>query len=265
MASTLGCIGLDVSDTDDLVRFVERVAPTVRAVSGRVITISYIDASGARLTVGLREGDAVDMVPSFDAPLGARLSGLSILGEVATADVLEDGELLTRLVGDLEQRPVLLAATESGATSRDAHWPAAVVALGTEMEIHADATAFGSSDASILAQPETGREPHRWGPTSFVSYGLFGSGDTDPYAFLAGIVLDAETRTNQMSGQVFHVARVQTAGFTASICLAASEHPVAPLTGNVVAGRCYLVVDVPDLWSLGAPTPRRRRLFGRRR
>ena len=39
--------------------------------------------------------------------------------------------------------------------------------------------------------------------------------------------------------------------------------PVAPVAGNVLAGSCYLVVDVPTLWTVEPPRRKRRGLFGR--
>ena len=56
---------------------------------------------------------------------------------------------------------------------------------------------------------------------------------------------------------------MRTVGFEATVCLAASDHPTAPVAGNVLAGSCYLVVDVPTLWTVEPPRRKRRGLFGR--
>ena len=120
--------------------------------------------------------------------------------------------------------------------------------------------AFAASDASLLGTPEPGQDPTRFAAEAFVSYGLFGTGEEpEPTAFLAGTVLAAESRTHGVTGQVFHVARVRTVGFEATVCLPGSEHPVAPEPGSVVAGTCYLVVDVPSLWTVEPPRRKKRR------
>ena len=78
---------------------------------------------------------------------------------------------------------------------------------------------------------------------------------------LAGVVLAAETHTHEVTGQVFHTARVRTVGFEATVCLPGSEHAEPPAPGNVVAGSCYLVVDAPTLWTV--EPPRRKKRWGR--
>lgn len=258
MASTLACIGLAVDDLDTLN---EHLAAMGAQVAGRidgVESVRYDDPSGARVVVAVDpEGETLDLVPSYDARPGAFLARLGPLGSVVQADVVDKaGEVQTRLAVDLEQHRHL-----GGVVTGPVH--ASVLALGVEMSVHVDDTAFAASDASAVGTLEPGEEATRWGPESFLSYGLFGDGDPEPTAFLAGTVLDSDTQSHSVTGQVFHIARVRSAGFEATVCLAASEHPTRPVAGNVVAGSCYLVVDVPTLWTVEPPRRKRRGLFGR--
>ncbi|MDO9457787.1 hypothetical protein [Nocardioides sp.] len=257
MASTLACIGLDVGDLDTLNGYLAAMPSQVVGRVGGIESVRYYDPSGARVVVALdTAGETIDLVPSYDARAGALLADLGPLGPVVQADVVnDDREVATRLAVDLEQRRHLVGAV--GGPLRGS-----VVALGVEMTVHADADAFAGSDASVLSEPEPGEDPTRWAAESFVSYGLFtGDGDPEPTAFLAGTVLAAETHTHAVSGQVFHSARLRTVGFEATVCLPGSEHAAAPVPGNVVAGSCYLVVDVPTLWTV--EPPRRKRRWGR--
>ena len=73
-------------------------------------------------------------------------------------------------------------------------------------------------------------------------------------ALLAGVVLDAIERTNELTGQTFVAARVD-AGFNAVVCLCLAEHPKVPLAGQVVAGEVFFVASIP---SLEQPTGRSR-------
>jgi hypothetical protein len=257
MASTLACIGLDVDSLETLNLHLATMPSQVVGRIGGIESVRYADESGARVVVAVDgEGDTIDLVPSYDAQPGALLTAVGPLGPVVQADVVDDaGEVLTRLAVDLEQHRHLTGVVTSQAR-------ASVVALGLEMSVHADDAAFAASDASILGTPEPDEAPTRFAAESLVSYGLFrGTGDPEPTAFLAGTVLACETRTHGVTGQVFHAARVRTVGFEATVCLSGAEHPVAPAPGSVVAGTCYLVVDIPTLWSV--EPPRRKKRWGR--
>ena len=257
MASTLACIGLDVDSLDTLNQHLAAMDSTVAGRIDGIESVRYSDPSGARIVVAVDpEGDTIDLVPSYDARPGAVLAALGPLGPVVQADVVgADDAVATRIAADLEQHRHL-AGTVGGPLR------GAVVALGVEMTVHADAAAFAASDASVLGTPEAGEEPSRWATESFVSYGLFaGESAPEPTAFLSGTVVDAATMTNGATGQPFHVVRVATVGFEATVCLAGAEHADLPAPGNIVAGSCYLVVDVPTLWTL--EPPRRKRRWGR--
>lgn len=255
MSSNLGCIGLAVADHDELARLAAAVLPDAVFIGrgGRVDVLRWEDPSGARLILGLREQEIIDLLPSFAGRPGARLANIRPSGrEVVFADVIdEDGEQCTAMATELEQRRQLpdTSGLGDGLTS--------VVALGTDVSVHADADAFAASDASLLGSPDEAREPPahfvergwRWPPRvaaeSFFSYGVFASkGEPQAYARLAGTVVHAERRTVRQTGQGFTVARVRTTGFEVDLCMAATEHPHPPAPGSIIAGTVFLVASL---------------------
>jgi hypothetical protein len=230
VTSNLGCIGLAVDDVEEFADLLDRVIPTgtaARQENGSVL-YDWRDASGARLTVATdRAGDLDDVTPSYAGEPGVDLGGLVPLhGAVVAADVLVDGEAVTRVAVEvLPPGPV----PDSG---------------------RASLTAFGL-DVTLHALPEEHTE-------SLVCDALSGGDeDADPVARLAGVVLASRTATVEATGQTFHAVRVRCLGMELDVCLAADDHPSPPEPGGVVAGTVYLVADVER------PT-RRRRWLGRR-
>lgn len=269
MSSNLACIGLDVSDPDELERIgqlaLERASVLGERAGRRVLR--WQDDDGARLVLVLeRSGGVEALTPSFDAEPGAELGDLTHLTEECwSAAVLHDGQQVGALAADVEQSALLVAGTGGRA---------GVVALGTDVQVLPDTDAFDASPASLLTPDEdTGEPPAHWaeqgwrwpprmGAESFVSHGLFGPPtEATPYARLNGVVLRSRTCRNSLTGTPFHVARVRTAGFEADVCLAVDEHPDAPPPGAVVAGTVYLVValELPPA-PPGAGSRRRRGL-----
>lgn len=252
MVSSLACIGFDVADLDELGGMIQPMTAEVVGRAGEVITARYADPSGARLLISRREGTPVDLVASYSAAPGALLAAASQTPEGHTiADLVDDdGRVLTRLRVDLEQHRQL------GDEPRSLH--VSLVALGVEMAVYADHEAFAASPASHVGDAAG----PQWSAESFVSYGVLHDADgselAEPTGFLAGTVLECTTQENAASGQSFHAARVRSAGFEATVCLAASEFPTAPEPGNVVAGSCYLVADAPQLWSPEVPPGQRK-------
>ncbi|MGC4112761.1 MAG: hypothetical protein QM747_20540 [Nocardioides sp.] len=254
MTSNLGCVGLAVADVDELAELLDAVVPTgtaYRQADGSVLYV-WTDASGARLTVTTdRRGEIDTVVPSYAAEPGATLAGLAALHErIVIADVVEDGEVATRLVAEvLPPEPV----PGSGATT--------LTALGVDVSLHASVEEYEASDAALLTAPDEdreeeeneAREPLRMGSESFISYGAFSPSDTArPLARLAGRVLGVQTATVEITGQAFHAVRVRTVGMELDVCLAADDHADPPVEGGVVAGTVWLVADVVR------PTKRRR-------
>lgn len=255
MTSNLGCIGLAVDDVEAFADLLDRVIPTgtaARQENGSVL-YDWRDASGARLTVATdRAGDLDEVMPSFAGEPGVVLGGLVALhGAVVAADVLEDGEVVTRMAVEvLPPGPV----PDSGRAS--------LTAFGLDVTLHASPDEYAESDASLLSPRESADvaddEPTRMASESFISFALFGgSEDADPVARMAGVVLAARTATVDATGQTFHAVRLRCLGMELDVCLASADHPSPPEPGGVVAGTVYLVADVER------PT-RRRRWLGRR-
>ncbi len=253
MASNLGCIGLPVDGEAGLGRLISQIrdsAATLGVVDG-VEVKRWEDASGARLIFAVnRHDEVVDVLPSFADEPGALLTGIQLLNDAAAAAsvVAADGEELTQLVIELEQRTLLRTRRLSDAVA------ASIIALGVDIVVHADADAFAASDASLLDPAgDPGDEPAArftengwpWPPRvaamSFIPYGSFAEPhEAAAYARLAGVVLSASRRSNTISGQPFIAARVRSAGFEATVCYPDDDQPV-PSPGAVIAGEVFLV------------------------
>jgi hypothetical protein len=258
MASNLACIGLAAANEAELNTLVGGVLP--RAVrfgrDGEVELYRWQDPSGARLIVGMRDGQVISLLPSFAAERSTRLAGVRRANaDVAIASVVdEDGEQMTSLALELEQIRLLPEDVVDSAA-------AAITFLGRRVSVHTDSEAFSHSAESLLdpkADPnepapahyiERGLKwPPRVGDESFFSYGVF----TDPtgaeaVARFAGVVRHSERRAVHHSGQAFVVATIQTVGIEATVCLSGAEFADALQPGQVVAGEAFVVGSVPEL------------------
>ncbi|HET9501575.1 MAG TPA: hypothetical protein VFO98_15080 [Marmoricola sp.] len=259
MASNLGCIGLQPESEDgllDLLNAVESAMRPVGRTDGGADVLQWTDESGARLTLTVSGDDIVDLVPSFAARTGVSLGGAQRQGEYVVADVLDaEGEQTTRLLCELEQAAFLPADGASGA--------AALTVFGLDVSVHADESAFATSDDSVATPGDPRPRPAElppgfpWPPRlaaeSFASLGLFdgssdsGRTDAEPYARVTARVTEVETRTNSRTGQQFHAVQASCRGMDLVVCLAAADHP-APSEGNIVSGITYVVASLPSLW-----------------
>lgn len=266
MASNLECLGLAVSSEDEfkslVAAAVERAVPITTIGDEQILR--WQDPSGVRMVFTTSRRGISRMTPSFAGDPGTVLTDVrAVNDDVVVADVAPDGEMLTRLSIELEEFPLLGKGTFTGPTS--------VVALGTEVTLHDDAEAFGTSDASILggasSRPDEPRPPHvdenmawphRLGAESFIADGMFGpDAGVTATAILAGTVLRAERRTVNLTSQDFVVARVRTVGFEADVCLPASATTL-PQPGNVLAGDVFLVGSLQIDIRHFTPHPKRR-------
>jgi hypothetical protein len=272
MASNLTCLGLGVENTDELRRLVSDVLP--RSISlgvvGNIDIRRWEDPSGVRLVFGVNENDMPDLLPSFAGNATAKLAGVSALSpDVTAADVMEDGEVVTRIALELEERRFLdpTAPAPSGRAS--------VVALGRAVTLYQDEESFADSPDSLVASDDgKSREPPahyvergwKWPPRmaaeSFISSGLFGSPSAE--ARLYGTVLSAEHRTVVQTGNAIDVLVTRTAGFEATVCVPGGSLGFQPKPGNILGGLVYLVGSMPSIGPLNAvPVPSRKspRLF----
>lgn len=262
VASNLGCIGMATADTTGFAALVNRARPSAVSFgrAGDVDLLRWEDPSGARLVFGVSDGQVVDFLPSLAANATTRLADVQIHNpDVATASVVDEtGDQLTALAFELEQKRLL---PSSPVTTADA----AVVFLGRNVTLHSDRDAFGDSPASLLNPSVDADEPppphvierglqwpFRVGSESFFSYGVFGdTADAQAIARFAGVVIAAESRTNQLTEQAFTVAQIHTVGINANVCLQDGELDTVPQPGQVVAGEAFVAASIPALEAAG--------------
>lgn len=269
IGSNLACIGLDVPDLAAFESLLGDVLPaSVRVgTAGDVEVRRWEDASGARLVITLRGRSVEGVLPCFAGAPGADLGDVAVLaGDVCQADVLVDGEVVTRCAVALEEAHLLGART--------GHGRASIVALATEIEVFADEAAFLASPASLLVQdaapvetpldplPGGIDQPLRVGPESLISMGLFmagtgGSGVT-PEARLAGAVVASDRHRCERTGQAFDVLRVRTVGFEADLCMPADVDARPAAVGSIVAGYANLMGSLPSILDVPPPPGARR-------
>lgn len=274
MASNLSCIGFaadGAAPIEDVLRTVLPAAARVGRQDG-VDVYRWEDPSGARLVISLRDGEVLDLLPSFAGRPGVRIADCQPLNDdVASAQVVDEtGEQTTAMAFELEQRRALTGqAPVAGMAS--------VVALGHDVSVHADEAAFAASPRSLMNRyaeaddPPPARAgelgvpwPPRMAAESFISYGVWGEPEqAEAYARLNGTVLAAEQRRNSLTGADFHVCRVRTMDFEVDLLLDVRDHPELPAPGQVVAATPYLVASIDSL-GFGADEAPKRRWFGRR-
>ncbi len=252
MASNLGCIGLD-TDADGFGALIERAYESSVVVAYRddLVITRWQDESGARVVFAIdAQGQVLSVTPSLAGEPGANLAELALVGDdLWTASVVDaDGEQATACATELEGSAFFDPQNPPSG-------PASMVALGVGVAFFSDEDAFSASPASLL-NDDPGETPAHyvengwsWPPRlaaeSFISYGVFDPANS-AHAMLNGTVVAARTAQNSLTGQQFHVARVQTAGFQADLCVPASEHE-RPTAGQVVSGTVYLVADLNAL------------------
>jgi hypothetical protein len=119
------------------------------------------------------------------------------------------------------------------------------------------ATLYPSPDAFAAAQAAEGMT---MASRSFIPSGLFSpNGEPvappEPHALIAGHVLDADARTNAVSGTTYWWALVETLGGTFDVVLDPDLLPEPPRRGNVLSGWFWLsgrlLVDEPARPSSG--------------
>jgi hypothetical protein len=182
VASNLACIGLRVDDESGYFALLSRMLPLSAPIgeADGVTVHRWQDPSGARVVFGVgRSGEIVSAMPSFAALAEVLLVGIRRQNEdAAIADLVDDdGEQYGQLAVELEQRQ-LLAETVPGPLC------AALVTLGVDVEVFADAAAFAADPASLLTAAKDPPEerpsdlppgiswPVRISSSSFVSYGV---------------------------------------------------------------------------------------------
>jgi hypothetical protein len=250
MASNLACIGLAVNDDTEFDALISSVLPRASLLGevDGVRVVRWEDQSGARLVLGLADGELKDLLPSFAAPAETWLDDISLVSDdVAAASVVDDPDHGFNITLELEERQ-LISASPPPAPSL-----ASIVAFGGDVAVHANAQAFHESTRSLLdpdADPDSEPPddhppdwswPRRVGAESFLSWGAWGE-PPQAFARLAGTVTGAEVRTNTHTNQRFVAARLTIAlAFNTTVCFPFADGDVCPQTGNIVEGDVLLV------------------------
>ncbi|MGZ4637400.1 hypothetical protein [Oryzihumus sp.] len=231
-SSAPACVGLGADGPAALAGLVSWVLPRARLMrsNGSRAVLSWQDSSGARLLLGLAYGRVADLLPSLAGSLTVRLDGVTHAGGPSVASVASVASpagrwrrapFATTLAADVEEHWFL----PSGARGR-VRGPASLVALGV--------------DVRVVPEGQDAADP-LLGPGSLLPYGLLADSGPAPLTRLSGSVLRAETRTVEVTGQAFTVARVLTCGLEVDVCLAVREHPELPPPGSTVLGDVVLV------------------------
>ena len=249
MTSALACVGLAVSDEDELRWLVTSAHRAIRetGIFGGVRVGRWQDDSGAALILGWQYGQLLDFVPAYAAAGGGLLADCRLINEsVAFAKVVDaDGHQLTAMAFEAEQYRHLLAV------GHQVSGPARITALGVDVIIYPGADAFTTSPGSQLhPSPESGSEPPphyrendwawppRLGAESFISHGVFADpAQARARARLSGTVLDAARHVCALTGQPFIVAAVRTAGFEVACAWPPATIPRYPYPATSSAAR----------------------------
>jgi hypothetical protein len=100
VTSALACVGLEVSDADELQWPVTSAHHAIgeTGIFGGVRVGRWQDDSGAALILGWQSGELLDFAPAYAAASGGLLAGCCLINEsVAFAKVVDaDGRQLTR-------------------------------------------------------------------------------------------------------------------------------------------------------------------------
>lgn len=271
MTSNLACVGLFADAVDDFEALLDRVLPAAVEIGSAdgIRVLRWEDPSGARMVLGVAPHGVIDVLPSFAGRPRAHLQDLRRLSDdVAIAAVVDgEGDQLTSATLEVEERRLLPAGGTPPVT-------AAIVALGVDVAMFADAAAFSESDASLLSADDAGSDPpedhvaHGWpwpprlAAESFISYGVFEEPSAaTAYARLSGVVRTAERRVVELTRQGFVVAEVSTCGFDVTVCL--PDGSPVPMPGAVLSGTVFLTASVDGLPEPAAAPPKRQGLLGR--
>lgn len=262
MSSALACLGLAASDDDEFNVLLKHALTGIREIGtfGGVYVGRWEDDSGAALTLGLHDGQVADCTFGYAGTSGALLTNCRLIHEaIAWAQVTDTaGQQVTAMAFEAEQYRQLAAL------GRWVAGAARITAFGLDVTVYPDPEAFAASPASQvhLAPGITSPSPADWdGPwpprlaaESFTSYaGVADRPHLQSRAWLSGTVLSATRRVSGLTGQTFTVAAVRTAGFEASLCLAASDHPDLPGPGTIIAGIVVLSAAIDTPYLTGAP------------
>ncbi|RSN32205.1 hypothetical protein DL990_20000 [Amycolatopsis sp. WAC 01416] len=260
VSSHFEAIGIGFTDQDE---FGEKVISLVgmgetRQIAAKLSEHVGTDASGARLVAQVRDRGIEYLLPCLagTTPAVPVRDVRLVDDETATLDLLDgvEGEMVCPIAVELEDRAVLADAggqLETGSL--------VLAALAEDVTVHADAEAYYASQ---------GDDGPKFAADHFIPSGTFAlaepASDWTPsaHALFAGVVIEAETPVNTVTGAAFHRIRVRTiAAIEVDVAIATTDLEEPPARGNIVTGTFFLTGRL-GLQPSGT-TEKRRRWFRR--
>lgn len=262
MTNRLACIGIHVADAESFGTTVEGLlaeGATEQGPGASALT-TWLDPSGAAVVASLGPGGDVECVmPTFfgtsTLPVVPRRlakdASCSYCDPLVVDVVDAEGELLLPMAVQIDD----LALTRPRIPT-DQRARMAVTAFAEELAVFANPEAFDAWQAD---------HPVRYAAEAAVPIGLFdGDGDEVPEVLLTGVVLDAELRVNDGTGEVFTWLSVRSLPGVLDVVTPVGANEDHPPPGAVVHGSVWMVGRLTG-GLLPGPSPRPRRRFGVRR
>lgn len=262
MTNRLACIGIHVADAEAFGATVEALLAegTTEQGPGASALTTWLDPSGAAVVASLGPaGDVECVMPTFLGTAELEVVPRRLAPDATCAFC----DLLVVDVVDGEGGLVLPMAVQIDdlALSRpriptDERAQLAVTAFAEQLAVFPTAEAFDGWQAE---------HPVRYAAEAAIPIGLFeGEGHEVPEVLLSGVVLDAEVRVNEATGDPFAWLSVRSLPGVLDVVAPASALVDVPDPGAVVHGSVWMVGRLSG-GLLPGPSPRPRRRFGVRR
>lgn len=246
MPSHYSTIGFDYPSADEFARAVERLqAKAVPIATPSGTYFRWSSPSGAELWLQVdRQGELIGAHPHF--------AGDTFLPMLIESAVKRDDQTALdgayagwanptsdELIGTY---PVIIDCANYRQRS---HTPLPAIATVQVAAFAYEASAFDSPEDFNASQ--TGDA--RFASQSFVPASALDDAKGVAEAFFCGHVSAAEARTNEITGQVFHWARVETYGATIDVVADPRVLPTVPVIGGVISGTFWLSARIDSLES----------------
>jgi hypothetical protein len=241
VASHFSTIGLSVDSEQAMYDLANRVGPLAEPLeAGDGVYFRWADPSGAELWLQSRGNDLLGMNPHFSGKSAVRVK-LTARVDTGSPSPL-DGTFhgwADPSEGDGASGAYPFVFDAPDARLHDGLTLPAVVRVQVAAFTH-EVEAFDSPEAHAASQDS---EP-KFASKSFIPSGLFTpQGESTPpraTAILTGQVLEAERRTNHLTGMPFYWVLVETYGGVYDVVIGPDLLSDAPKAGGVVSGSFWL-------------------------
>ncbi len=240
--SNLSDIGFPVNSEDEFAILLEQAYESGNHLdTEHGFYVRYADLSGAELWLQFdHQGELIGMNPHFRS--GSRIK-VGLLSPVERSQSPLDGAWIAWTnptdPSDPESGdyPFVFDAPDARLQPHLLYPGEATVQLAAFSQ---EVRYYPSPEAFHLAQQE---EEVPFAIQSFVPLGLFtedADSSPDATALITGIIQEIESRKNQLSGQPFMVARLQSLGLEIDLLLDPLEMPESPKVGAVIQCQAWL-------------------------